>query len=106
MCPFYLMPAIRAVGAHTTLFGTRSTCAMSLWLTELESPSSQAMVTSLQDVPVTVPRSVALAFQQTRSPIFRSLDWSPVIAEQSFPPLFMAWVNEKSTLTPQKPNIA
>jgi hypothetical protein len=37
------------------------------------------MVTSLQDVPVTVPRSVLLAPQQTRSPAFKSRDCSPVI---------------------------
>ena len=61
------------------LRGTRSTCAMSLWLTELESPSSQAMVTPLQVVPVTVPRFLSLFFQQTRSPTLRVLDWSPVI---------------------------
>jgi hypothetical protein len=59
--------------------GTRSTFAMSLCETELVSPSSQEMVTSLQDVPITVPRSVVVAPQQTRSSGLRSLDWSPVI---------------------------
>jgi hypothetical protein len=34
---------------------TRSTFAMSLWLTELVSPSSHEIVTSLQDVAITVP---------------------------------------------------
>jgi hypothetical protein len=61
------------------LEGTRSTRAMSLCETELASPSSQEMVTSLQDVPVTEPRSVIAAPQQTRSSGLRSLDWSPVI---------------------------
>jgi hypothetical protein len=61
------------------LEGTRSTHAMSLCETELASPSSQEMVTSLQDVPVTEPRSVIAAPQQTRSSGLRSLDWSPVI---------------------------
>src|ERR1700692_5102108 len=64
---------------HINLTGTRSTRAMSLCGTELTSPSSQEMVTSLQDVPVTVPRSVVVAAQQTRSPTFSALDWSPVI---------------------------
>jgi hypothetical protein len=63
---------------HIIFVGTRSTCAMSLWLTEFASPSSQAMVTSLQDVPITVPKSVVVAPQQTRSPTMRVLDWSPV----------------------------
>src|SRR5216684_8797188 len=61
------------------LEGTRSTRAMSLCETELASPSSQEMMTSLQDVPVTEPRSVIAAPQQTRSSGLRSLDWSPVI---------------------------
>ena len=67
------------IGTLFKLHGTRSTCAMSLWLTELASPSSQAMVTSLQDVPITVPRSVVVVPQQTRSPTLSVLDWSPVI---------------------------
>src|SRR5450432_4527607 len=67
------------LGTLFKLHGTRSTCAMSLWLTELASPSSQAMVTSLQDVPITVPRSVVVVPQQTRSPTLSVLDWSPVI---------------------------
>ena len=37
------------------------------------------MVTSLQVVPITVPRSVVVSPQQTRSPTLRRLDWSPVI---------------------------
>src|SRR3979409_1666050 len=52
---------------------------MSLCETELASPSSKEMVTSLQDVPITVPRSVVVAPQQTRSPTRSVLDWSPVI---------------------------
>ncbi len=60
------------------LRGTRSTCAISLCRIELVSPSSQSMVTPLQAVQTIVPRSVALAFQQTRSPTLRSLDCSPV----------------------------
>jgi hypothetical protein len=67
------------LGTLFKLHGTRSTCAMSLWLTELASPSSQAMVTSLQDVPTTVPRSVVVVPQQTRSPTLSVPDWSPVI---------------------------
>jgi len=57
----------------------RSTCRMSLCETELVSPSSQRMVTSLQDVPVTVPRSVVEVPQRTLSPAFKSRDWSPVM---------------------------
>jgi|ERR1700687_4624386 hypothetical protein len=68
---------------HINLTGTRSTRAMSLCGTELTSPSSQEMVTSLQDVPVTVPRSVVVAPQQTRSPILSVRDWSPVIYTSS-----------------------
>ena len=41
--------------------------------------SAGRAVTPLQAVPTTVPRSVILAPQQTRSSGFRSLDWSPVI---------------------------
>src|ERR1700687_5448829 len=52
---------------------------MSLCRIEVVWPSSQSMVTPLQDTPTTVPRSVALRSQQTRSSGFRSLDWSPVI---------------------------
>ena len=37
------------------------------------------MVTSLQDVPVTVPRSVVEVPQRTLSRTFKSRDWSPVI---------------------------
>jgi hypothetical protein len=37
------------------------------------------MVISLQDVPVTVPRSVVEVPQRTLSPTFKSRDWSPVI---------------------------
>jgi hypothetical protein len=66
--------------ARTTDLAIRGN-AMSLWLSELVSPSSQAMVTSLQDVPTTVPRSVVAAPQQTRSPGFRLLDWSPVTVQ-------------------------
>jgi hypothetical protein len=59
---------------------------MSLCETELDSPSSQEMVTSLQDVPITVPRSVVVAPQQTRSPTLSVRDWSPVIGVlQSLP---------------------
>jgi hypothetical protein len=64
---------------HTKLAGTRSTRFISLCKIEVVRPSSQLMVTPLQVVSTTVPRSVALAFQQTRSPVLRSLDWSPVI---------------------------
>src|ERR1700738_788691 len=64
---------------HINLTGTRSTRAMSLCGTELTSPSSQEMATSLQDVPITVPRSVVVAPQQTRSPTLSPLDWSPVM---------------------------
>jgi hypothetical protein len=64
---------------HANLSGTRSTFAISLCETELVSPSSQEMVTSLQEVPITVPRSVVELPQQTRSPTLRSLDCSPVI---------------------------
>jgi hypothetical protein len=77
--------AICAASAHDRAddaardHATRSTFAMSLWPTELLSPSSQAMVTSLQDVPTTVPSSLAEGPQQTRSPGLRLLDWSPVI---------------------------
>ena len=49
--------------------GTRSTCAISLCWIEAVWPSSQSMVTPLQDTPTTVPRSVALCSQQTRSPM-------------------------------------
>jgi hypothetical protein len=52
---------------------------MSLWLTELVSPSSHEIVTSLQDVAISVPKSVALLPQQTRSPGLSFLDCSPVI---------------------------
>ena len=37
------------------------------------------MVTSLQDVATTVPRSVVVTPQRTRSPILSVRDWSPVI---------------------------
>src|SRR5579863_856377 len=40
---------------------------------------SHLMVTPAQFFPVTVPRSVALSFHRTRSPMLSSLDWSPVI---------------------------
>src|SRR5258708_9737710 len=70
---------ILATKHQISFVGTRSTLAMSLCETELASPSSQEMVTSLQDVPVTVPRSVVVAPQQTRSPTLRCLDWSPVM---------------------------
>jgi hypothetical protein len=65
--------------AQIGFIGTRSTFAISLCETELASPSSQEMVTSLQDVPITVPRSVVAAPQQTRSPTLSPLDWSPVM---------------------------
>ena len=52
---------------------------MSLWLTELVSLSSYEIATSLQDLAITVPKSVAVLPQQTRSPVFRVLDYSPVI---------------------------
>ena len=44
------------------------------------------MVTPLQAVPTTVPRSVIVAPQQTRSPTFKVLDWSPVIVQTA--PIF------------------
>jgi hypothetical protein len=65
--------------AHIGFIGTRSTFAISLCETELASPSSQEMVTSLQDVAITVPRSVVAVPQQTRSPTLSPLDWSPVM---------------------------
>jgi hypothetical protein len=68
---------------HIIFVCTRSTRAMSLWETELVSPSSQEMVTSLQDVPTTVPRSVIVAPQHTRSPTLRVLDCSPVMLRTS-----------------------
>jgi len=64
---------------HFNFTGTRSTCAISLCRIEVVCPSSQSMLTPLQAVPTTVPRSVVLAPQQTRSPTLRSLDCSPVI---------------------------
>lgn len=70
---------IKRLHGHTKFVGTRSTRAMSLCETELASPSSQKMVTSLQDVPVTVPRSIVVAPQHTRSPTLSVLDWSPLI---------------------------
>jgi hypothetical protein len=68
-----------APAAHIDFVGTRSTFAISLCETELASPSSQEMVTSLQDVAITVPKSVVVAPQQTRSPTLSPLDWSPVM---------------------------
>jgi hypothetical protein len=59
--------------------GTRSTRFISLCKIEVVRPSSQLMVTPLQVVSTTVPRSVVVAPQRTRSPTLRSLDWSPVI---------------------------
>jgi hypothetical protein len=59
---------------HAELAGARSTFPMSLWLTELVSPSSHEIVTSLQDVAITVPSSVAEGPQQTRSPGLSFLD--------------------------------
>jgi hypothetical protein len=64
---------------QTSFTGTRSTSAMSLWESELVSPSSQEMVTSLQDAPTTVPKSLIVTPQQTRSSILSLRDWSPVI---------------------------
>jgi hypothetical protein len=59
--------------------GTHSTRFISLCKIEVVRPSSQLMVTPLQVVSTTVPRSVVVAPQRTRSPTLRSLDWSPVI---------------------------
>jgi hypothetical protein len=72
-----MIPFARAF--HISFVDTRSTRAMSLCEAELASPSSQEMVTSLQDVPITVPRCIVVAPQQTRSPTLSVLDWSPVI---------------------------
>jgi hypothetical protein len=69
----------RAGNVKPTSSTPRSICAMSLWLIEVASPSSQIMVTPLQAVPLTVPRFVSLFCQQTRSPVFKALDRSPVI---------------------------
>jgi hypothetical protein len=74
----YLFPGTPVFRVGFT--GTRSTFAISLCETEFASPSSQAIVTSLQDVPTTVPKSVSVTPQQTRLPTLRVLDWSPVIS--------------------------
>jgi hypothetical protein len=62
-----------------TFIGTRSICPISLCRTEFVCPLSHFIVTPVQSTALTLPRSVALAFQQTRSPTLRSRDWSPVI---------------------------
>jgi hypothetical protein len=67
-------------GTHTNFVGARSIAFMSLCRTKSVSPSSQAMVTPLQSVPMTVPKSAVVPPQRTRSPTLRSLDCSPVIA--------------------------
>jgi hypothetical protein len=77
--PICQVSAVSRACPHTIFVGTRSTCAISLCCIEVVWPSSQSMVTPLQDVPTTVPRSVTLLSQQTRSPIPRVLDCSPVI---------------------------
>jgi hypothetical protein len=64
---------------YAKLAGTRSTCLMSLCSIDDLLPSSQAMVTPFQVVLVTVPRSVVVAPQRTRSPTLRSRDCSPVM---------------------------
>src|SRR5450631_760776 len=43
------------------------------------------MVTPVQAVPITVPRSVVEAPQQTRSPTLSVRDWSPVIGNSTCP---------------------
>src|SRR2546421_7717991 len=73
LLPFIRLPSNKQVGRseprlslflflphHITFVGSRSTCAMSLCSIEVVSPSSQDIVTPLQAVPITVPRSVAL----------------------------------------------
>jgi hypothetical protein len=64
---------------HANFTGIRSTRFISLCKIEVVRPSSQSMVTPLQVVSTTVPRSVVVAPQRTRSNGLRSLDWSPVI---------------------------
>src|SRR5664279_4530879 len=76
---FQISSRITNSSNHVSLVGTRSTSAISLCAIEAVCPSSQSMVTSLQDAPTTVPRSVVVAPQQTRSPPLRCLDCSPVI---------------------------
>jgi hypothetical protein len=65
---------------HADLFGTFLTCPMSLCWIEVACPSSQSMVTPLQDTPTTVPRSVVVTPQQTRAPTASARDSVPVIA--------------------------
>jgi hypothetical protein len=77
--PDIAVDSITGLRHYVILLGIRSTRAISLWEIEHASPSSHEMVTSLQDVPITVPRSVVFAPQQTRSPPLSSLDWLPVI---------------------------
>jgi hypothetical protein len=62
---------------HTTLFVARSTCVMSLCKMACSPRLSHFTVTPAQFVSVTVPWSAWSFCQQTRSPIFNRLDWSP-----------------------------
>jgi hypothetical protein len=61
------------------LADARSTRAISLCSIDAVKPSSHSMMTAFHVVPITVPRSVVVAAQQTRSPTFSCLDCSPVI---------------------------
>jgi hypothetical protein len=70
--------AARARGA--VLAKLTGPCRALCRLTELDSPSSQAIVTSLQEVPMTVPKSVVVTPSKRRSPTLSLRDWSPVIS--------------------------
>ena len=82
MAQFLLSQRRAYLSAHLhyqPLRGTRSTCFISLWCIEIVRPSSQAMTMPPHPLLLTVPRSVALESQPTRSPAFKSRDCSPVI---------------------------
>jgi hypothetical protein len=64
---------------HQSFNGTQSTCPISLWNKVVESPVSHFIVTPVQSTALTVPLSVAVPCQQTRSPTLRSRDWWPVM---------------------------